>query len=418
MPMSKYSQKQRQYLNENVRYNTHRWGFKVGATRSGKSWIDIAEVIPRRIISGKGKPGLNFIIGVSKSTIERNVLEPMREIFGSKRISDINSQNIATLFGEKVYCLGAEKISQVAKFRGASAKYIYGDEVAEWNEEVFTLLKSRLDKPYSCFDGSLNPEFPGHWLETFISSDADIYLQNYTIFDNPFLPAEFVENLCKEYEGTIYYNRYILGQWIRAEGAIYKKFANSPKVYLTEVSDELIDSLREITIGIDFGGTKSGHSFVATAHTPNYRKLVALASERHTGDYDPNQLEKEIMRFAQFVQDKYGLISYCYFDNAEPVLGRGVERAFDKADKFRHCVVRGARKEHINDRINCELRLIGANRFIYTPDCETLKDALCTAVWNDKKLNDERLDNGTSDIDTLDAFEYTFERDMKTYVDR
>lgn len=30
-------------------------------------------------------------------------------------------------------------------------------------------------------------------------------------------------------------------------------------------------------------------------------------------------------------------------------------------------------------------------------------------VWDDKKLEDTRLDDGTSDIDTLDAFEYSFE---------
>lgn len=43
--------------------------------------------------------------------------------------------------------------------------------------------------------------------------------------------------------------------------------------------------------------------------------------------------------------------------------------------------------------------------------CESLVKAFSTAVWNPKNLTkDERLDNGTSDIDTLDAFEYTFER--------
>ena len=96
----------------------------------------------------------------------------------------------------------------MAKIQGASIKYCYGDEIAKWNKEVFQMLKSRLDKPYSCFDGSCNPEHPTHWLKEFLDNDElDIYLQRYTIFDNPFLPAEFVEQLCKEYEGTIYYDR-------------------------------------------------------------------------------------------------------------------------------------------------------------------------------------------------------------------
>ena len=87
-------------------------------------------MIPQRIIERKNKPGLSVIIGVSRGTVERNVLQPMREIYGTKRIGNIvTSKNTAMLFGEEVYCLGAEKVSQVAKIQGASFKYCYGDEV-------------------------------------------------------------------------------------------------------------------------------------------------------------------------------------------------------------------------------------------------------------------------------------------------
>ena len=196
-----------------------------------------------RIRERIGKEGLCFIIGVSKETIERNVLQPMRERYSSDIVGTINSRNIAKVCGEDVYCLGAEKVSQVAKIQGASAKYIYGDEVAKWNEDVFNMLKSRLDKPYSCFDGSLNPEHPTHWLKKFIDSDADIYLQEYTIFDNKFLSKNFIDNLCNEYEGTIYYDRLILGKWVRAEGAIYRKFSDNPKAFYCQVNDEINSDL-------------------------------------------------------------------------------------------------------------------------------------------------------------------------------
>ena len=145
-------------------------------------------------------------------------------MWGDDFVGSIRSDNTARLFGETVHCLGCEKVSQVAKIRGASIKYAYGDEVAEWNPEVFDLIKSRLDKPYSCFDGALNPESPNHWLKEFLESDADIYQQHYTIFDNPYLPKEFVDNLCKEYEGTVYYDRYINGVWALAEGLIYPMY--------------------------------------------------------------------------------------------------------------------------------------------------------------------------------------------------
>lgn len=211
------SPKQREFVLE----ANHRWNFKGGATRSGKTYLDFRWIIPMRIRERVGKDGLTVILGVTKSTIERNVLEPMRNLYGEDLVGAISSDNTVWLFGEKCYCLGAEKVSQVSKIRGASIKYCYGDEVADWSEEVFELLKSRLDKEYSCFDGTFNPQYPGHWLKQFLDSDADIFSQTYTIDDNPFLPESFKENLKKEYAGTVFYDRYIRGLWVLAEGLIY-----------------------------------------------------------------------------------------------------------------------------------------------------------------------------------------------------
>lgn len=212
---------------EFVRQGHHRWNFKGGATRSGKTYLDFRWIIPIRIRERVGKDGLTVILGVTKSTIERNVLEPMRTIYGDDLVGTISSDNTAWIFGEKCYCLGAEKVTQVSKIRGASIKYCYGDEVADWSQEVFELLKSRLDKAYSCFDGTYNPQGPNHWLKVFLDSKADIFSQTYTIDDNPFLPEAFVENLKQEYRGTVFYDRYILGQWALAEGLIYPMFGES-----------------------------------------------------------------------------------------------------------------------------------------------------------------------------------------------
>lgn len=217
------SQKQLEF----ARYANRRWNFKGGATRSGKTYLDFKWIIPLRIRERAGKDGLAVILGVTKSTIERNVLEPMRNLYGDKLVGTISSDNTAWIFGEKCYCLGAEKVSQVSKIRGASIKYCYGDEVADWSEEVFALLKSRLDKEYSCFDGTYNPQYPNHWLKKFLDSNADIFSQVYTIDDNPFLPPSFVENLKKEYAGTVFYDRYILGKWTLAEGLVYPMFGDS-----------------------------------------------------------------------------------------------------------------------------------------------------------------------------------------------
>lgn len=247
-----FSAKQREFFDK----ANHRWNFKTGATRSGKTYMDYY-VIPMRIRARIGKPGLVVILGVTKSTIERNILEPMRAIWGADLVGEIKSDNTCYLFGEKAYCLGAEKISQVSKLRGSSIKYCYGDEVSDWSKDVFDMLKSRLDKPYSCFDGALNPQSPSHWLKAFLESDVDIYVQKYTIFDNPFLNPKFVENLCKEYEGSVFYLRYILGEWAIAEGLVYQMFSrekniiSGPITYDPRHNPE--DRKKRFYVSIDYG---------------------------------------------------------------------------------------------------------------------------------------------------------------------
>ena len=438
--MLQLSKKQNEYILKADK----RWNLKTGAVRSGKSFVDTAYIIPMRIRERAGKPGLNVILGVSKSTIERNVLAPMREIYTEKLIGTINNQNIAIVCGEEVYCLGAEKINQVAKIQGASIKYAYGDEVAKWNKEVFEMLKSRLDKEYSCFDGSLNPEQPTHWLKSFIDTpDLDIYLQTYTIFDNPFLPADFVRQLCKEYEGTIYYDRLILGLWKRAEGAIYKKFADNPMKYRCEVVEEknnesetrqfLKEEIETITVGIDFGGNQSGHSLVSTGFTEDLGYIVPLQSQRimaadNDEEIDSNKLSELAIEFIQRLIDKYAVVvrhgdkvRYCnvetvYWDNAETVLGNTIRNAVE--DKFPWIVVRPAKKVRIKNRIQCTVALMGAKRFYITEDCQSLQQALCDAVYDMKSAEEDvRLDDGTSDIDSLDSFEYTFEREISSLIE-
>lgn len=430
--------------NEYIINATHRWNIKSGAVRSGKSYVDTAFVIPFRIRERAGKPGLNVIMGVSKESIERNVLQPMREIYTSDLIGNINNRNVARVCGEDVYCLGAEKVSQVAKIQGASIKYCYGDEIAKWNKEVFQMLKSRLDKPYSCFDGACNPEHPTHWLKEFIdNAELDIYLQRYTIFDNPFLDPEFVEKLCKEYEGTIYYDRLILGLWKRADGSIYKRFADNPEAFRCEIVDNISqesehkqfrkEDITSIEIGLDFGGNQSGHSFVARGYTDNYADVIALKSRRimakdENEDIDSNRLNELFCEFIREVIEEYSVcvrsgdyVQYCnvesvFWDNAETVLGNSIRNAVEK--EFPWISVRPAKKRPINDRIRCTVKLMGARRFFITKDCESLKTAFSDAVWNKEVVGkDERLDDGSTDIDSLDAFEYTIERDMKYLIE-
>ena len=214
---------------EYIRNANHRWNVACGAVRSGKSYCQVSYCIPSRLAERKGLRGLRVILGATRANIERNVLQPMRDIYGDGIATSINSQNFAKILGEKVYCIGADNVRQVAKIRGSEIAYCAIDEATDINEEVFEMLKSRLSLPWSCCDITTNPAYPSHYFKQFLDSaenGVDIYLQNYTIYDNPFLPADYVKALETEYAGTVWFDRYILGKWTLAEGLIYSSYTD------------------------------------------------------------------------------------------------------------------------------------------------------------------------------------------------
>ena len=215
---------------EYVREAHHRWNFAVGAVRSGKSHLAITYTIPNRLLAGHGKKGLNVILSSSFGNVSRNVIEPMRAIWGKDIVGRFKGQNLINIAGENVLCFGAEKRNAVARLRGSEVKFCYIDEVCDVHVESFEMLKSRLSLPYSECHAACNPAHPQHYIKRFLDTEAngvDIFNQHYTIYDNPFLPPDYVSSLEAEYAGTVYYKRYIEGLWTQAEGLVYPMFESA-----------------------------------------------------------------------------------------------------------------------------------------------------------------------------------------------
>ena len=123
------TQKQAEY----IRNADHRWNVACGAVRSGKSYCQISYCIPSRLVERKGLRGLRVILGATRATIERNILQPMRDIYGDSVATSINSQNNCRILGEKVYCIGADNVRQVARIRGSEIAYCAIDEATDIN---------------------------------------------------------------------------------------------------------------------------------------------------------------------------------------------------------------------------------------------------------------------------------------------
>lgn len=401
----------------------HKFNFKEGATRAGKTWLDFVYVIPSRLAERENEIGLNFIFGVSKSTIERNILSPMRKKWGKNLVGEISSDNTAMIFGQKVYCIGDYKANQTSVIRGSDIKYAYMDEATECNEEVFMLILSRLDRECSVMDATYNPKEPKHFLKQYIDRSIkqglDLWVQQYTIWDNPTLSEAFVNGLCKQYEGTVFYDRYILGRWANAEGVIYKKFAEHPNDYILH---EVPKNIMMFSCGIDFGGNLSAHTFVLAGITQQYESVVYLEADElrdeKTGKtliIDAVELADRFVKFCKKCERKYGCYFESNYDNADPVTARTLSIAAYKAGCKTELVP--AAKTRIMDRISLITRLIGSHRLFVMDNCKYLINSLKSCIW-DPKHPDIRLDDSkTNDIDILDASEYAIEKYTEDLLD-
>ena len=260
---------------------------------------------------------------------------------------------------------------------------------------------------FSCNPGSPHHWFYQEWIKRSRERNA-LYL-HFEMTDNPGLSKRTLERYENMYAG-IFYDRYVRGLWVAAEGIVYKDFANDTEKYLIgdplEWAKQNGTSFSIISIGVDFGGTKSATKFQATGITKNFR-VVALEEEYiKNEEIDPDALNRRFATFCQLITSKYGY-SQTRADSAETVLIRGLDHT---AQKLRlGTQVKNALKMQITDRIRLVVLLMKQGRFKVSRNCPHLIDALQSAIYDPDKFEDERLDDGTSDIDSLDAFEYSIE---------
>ena len=383
-----------------------------------KTWLDVNLVIPKRIRTDVDKEGLVVMLGNTKGTLQRNIIEPLQRNFGSALVKSINSQNISKMFGVDVYCLGADKKTQVDKLRGSTIKYCYADELGTFDEDVFNILLSRLRTPISMLESTLNPLTPNHFIEKFIARDnPDTYCQHYTLYDNPFLPESTVRSLERAYPvGSVWHTRLILGMPCAGEGIVFTQFANDPNSFIKPVfckKTGKIERFSEVIVAIDIGDQKSSHALCATGIGTNWKTVHAIKSERHSAkDTTPEHIEKLLLNFVDNVMRTYGDVRCIFFDGAQ-YMGRHLQMAVRK--KYPLLPVKYAKKPKVIDRIQALTSLMGLGRFHMTDDCESLKDSLCQVVWHPTKP-DEILDDYSVPIDDFDCFCYSFSHRLTNFL--
>ncbi len=162
-----------------------------------------------------------------------------------------------------------------------------------------------------------------------------------------------------------------------------------------------------ISIGIDYGANQSSTRFICNGITPYFKQVWALDEMKMEGIYSPDILYEKFKEFYNRIKQKYGKVTHAYGDYGAlgEILTFGLNRYLQQNNiplKVDDCV-----KGRIVDRIELDCQLFGQGKRFILRQCKGLIEAYTEALWNDKG-QDERLDDGTTDIDSLDANEYSY----------
>lgn len=201
-----------------------------GSVSSGKTWISL--VLWAFWVKVSPKDKLYLMCAKSLTTLKRNCLILLQELVGEGNFRFSIPAKEGYLFGRRVLFEGANDARAESKIRGMTLQGAYCDELTQFPEDFFTMLLSRLRLPGAKLIATTNPDNPNHWLmQNYIkrADELDFLDVKFTIDDNTMLPADYVENIKREYTG-VFYDRFILGLWVVAEGLVYPMFSEEQHV--------------------------------------------------------------------------------------------------------------------------------------------------------------------------------------------
>lgn len=244
---------------DSIRDSVGRVNIWEGAIRSGKtigSLISFAE-----FVYNAPQGGQLVVIARTRDSAFRNVFASLMDdsLFGpiAATVSYTAGAPTARIFGRTVFVIGASDAKAEKVLRGLTVAGAYVDEVTVIPEEFFTQLLGRMSVDGARLFGTTNPDSPAHWLKRKFLDRVHL-LDGWRRFtfqlpDNPSLSREYVAQISTEFTG-LWYRRFILGEWVAAEGAIYDMW--DPDKHI--VPWESLPPMRRILgVGVDFGTTNA-----------------------------------------------------------------------------------------------------------------------------------------------------------------
>ena len=412
-----FSRKQRQLISwwmEGSPYCGRDMVIADGAIRSGKTVAMICGFLQWSLSTFQGE--IFILAGKTIGALKKNVIAPMLQILSAWGLPYlyVSSGDEARIeIGSNVYYLyDAHNERSQDRLQGLTAAGALADEAALFPRSFIEQMIGRCSVDGAKIWLNCNPENPAHFVKADLIDKAEekhIFHLHFLMEDNLSLSPKTRAMYARMYSG-VFYRRFIQGEWAMTEGLVYAQFADDAASYMISA----LPSIHHASIGVDFGGTKSAHSFSLTGFTPGFDQVVILDEYYHDNTKDgilsPAQLETAFVAFCRRAKDRFRVYE-AWCDSAEQTMIQGLRIA--AAREHLGIEIKNAIKGPINDRIAFVNSMVAQGRFRIFSGCTNTIKAMREAVYDPKeKTRDVRLDNGTTNIDSLDSMEYSMEAVM------
>ena len=225
-----------------------RLNFLSGSVRSGKTYISVLKFL---LWVASMPADYEFImVGKTIGSLQRNCFNYIYSFIGEENFQCSKTSKKATVFGRTVWLEGATDERSEGKIRGMTLGGAYCDEITLYPESFVIMLLTRLSLPGAKLFATCNPDNPMHFIKTkYIdrADELDCAVWNFLLTDNTHLPKEYLDNLSREFKG-VFYNRFVLGEWCKADGLIYPMFSQDKHV--VPVEDR---NYEEYCVSMDYG---------------------------------------------------------------------------------------------------------------------------------------------------------------------
>lgn len=393
---SVYTPKQRELLRLWQTNKLKRINLLSGSVRSGKTWISL--VLWAFWVATMPKEKNYLMTAKSLTTLKRNVLDLLTELVGEKNFTFSIAQKQGLLFGRKIYLEGANDARAESKIRGMTLQGAYCDELTLYGEDVFTMMLSRLSEPNAKLFATTNPDSPMHWLnKQYIERrhKLSMLLMTFLIDDNTFLDTNYVEELKKEYVG-VFYDRFIKGEWVLAEGRVYPGFSE-----IDNVTEDVPED-GTYYISIDYGTL---NPFSAGLWCVSDGKAVRIKEYYHSGRDTKKQLADE-----EYHEELEKLVQYT---DSEGVLQEyEIDRVVidPSAASFIACMRRHGKfrvKHAVNtvvDGIRNVTSMLNSKRLFIHSSCKDSIKEFKLYSWDDKAHEDKVIKENDHAMDDIRYF--------------